>query len=116
MKIRVAFVLVQLLLLSSGLTAQPKTLQASGRTVGITQDSITIQPGDTITIGLDATTRVIGKDVGKRTRALKVEGRAPTITDLVDVGDSVTVKYTDMPDGKRQASEIKIHMKTLRKH
>lgn len=117
MKFRVAFAFVLLLCLSQGLTAQQvrKTLRASGRVIAVTQDSITIQPSGSLTIAVDATTRIIGKGVGTKTQGLKAEGRLPTITDLVDVSDSVTVKYADMEDGKPKASEIKIHVKTFNK-
>lgn len=118
MKIRIVLALVLTACLTPGLAAQqpqPKTLSATGRVVAVTQDSITIQPAEDLTISVDATTRVVGKGVGTKTRTLKAEGRAPTITDLVDVSDSVTVKYA-VTQGGRHAKEIRIHVKTFRKH
>ena len=116
MKIRAALALSLLLCLSSGLPAQQatKTLRATGRVIAVAKESITIQPGDKLTVAVDAKTRVVGKGVGKKTQALKAEGREPTITDLVDVYDSVTVKYSDTGAAEHLASEIKIHVKAFR--
>lgn len=91
-----------------------KTLKTNGRVTAITADSITIRPGmETMTFIVDKDTKVIGKGVGTKTRALEAAKKPVTITELVEEVDSVVVKYQDL-SGKLHAREIDIKVKRQR--
>lgn len=118
MTYRFSLALSALICLASVAFAQEpvKTLRSTGRVIAVTQDSLTIQPGhDNLVFSVDAATKIVGKGVGTKVQALKKEGRAPTITDLVDKFDSVNVKYVDTGGGKLRATEVNIKVKTILK-
>ncbi|MEK7996790.1 MAG: hypothetical protein AAB403_23545 [Planctomycetota bacterium] len=118
MKFRLALAVGVLICLPNGLLAQEsgKTMRSNGRVIAITQDSLTIQPGNTnLVFAVDGNTKVVGKGVGTKVQAIKKDGRAPTITDLVDKFDSVNVKYVDTGGGKLRATEVDIKVKTILK-
>lgn len=118
MKIRLGLVLVLLFYTAGTATAQPskKTLRSTGRVVTVTQDSLTIKPGNTnLTFAVDSTTKVVGKGIGTKTEALKAANKSPQITDLVEQHDNVTVEYQDMGDGKLRANRIDIRVKGTKK-
>lgn len=118
MKIRVAFALALLLCLGLATFAQqpPKTRRAAGRVMAVTPDSITVKPGAmTLALTVDSSTKVTGKGVGTKLRAMKAENRTPQITDLVDVNDSVVIEYHDLGEGKLHAVQIKIRVKAFNK-
>lgn len=99
------------------ISAQPreaKTLKSNGRVIAISSDSMTIRPGNrTMVFIIDGTTKVTGKGVGTKTRALRVASKPVVITELVEEFDSVTVKYHDL-DGKLHAREVEINVKRQR--
>lgn len=98
--------------------AQPreaKSLKANGRVTAISSDSMTIRPGmETMVFIIDKATKVTGKGVGTKTRALTAASKPVLITELVEEFDSVTVKYHDL-GGKLHAREVEINVKRQRK-
>ena len=63
--------------------------------------------GKDTTFAVDASTQVIGKGVGTKSKA---KGDKPAITDLVKEGDRVTVTYQEM-GGTLHASKIEVSAK-----
>lgn len=95
-------------------SAVAKTLRANGRVIAITSDSMTIRPGmETMTFIVDKDTKVKGKGVGTKTRALTTANKPVIITELVEEFDSVAVKYHDV-SGKLHAREVDIKVKRQR--
>lgn len=93
---------------------EAKTLKSNGRVIAISSDSMTIRPGmETMVFVVDKATKVTGKGVGTKTRALTAAGKPVVITELVEEFDSVVVKYHDL-DGKRHAREVEIKVKRQR--
>lgn len=118
MKIRVALALALFFCFTSTTLAQQarKTMRATERVMAVAADSITVKPGaTTLTFAVDTSTKVTGKGVGTKARAVKAENKSPHITDLVDVNDSVIVEYHDLGNGKLHASEIRIRVKAFKK-
>ena len=116
MRLRTAFVMVALLAFVPSVGAQsgaPKTLKANGRVIAISADSMTIGPGITKVFVIDKDTKVKGKGVGTKTRALTAAKKPVTITELVEEFDSVTVRYHDL-SGKLHAREVDINVKRRR--
>lgn len=88
-----------------------KTLRTNGRVLAITAESLTIRPGmETKTFVIDSATKVKGKGVGTKTRALTAANKPVVITELVEEMDSVIVRYQDV-SGKLHAREVEIKVK-----
>jgi len=117
MRLSTIVVLVALCGFAPTAFAQPagaKILKANGRVIAISADSMTIRPGmkDMVFV-IDKDTKVKGKGVGTKTRALTAAGKPVVITELVEEVDSVTVKYHDV-SGKLHANEVEINVKRQR--
>ncbi|MBY0497826.1 MAG: hypothetical protein K2Y23_26760 [Cyanobacteria bacterium] len=114
MGLRTALVIVALSAFVPAAAAQSagvKTLKANGRVIAISADSMTIRPGmQDMVFVIDKDTKVRGKGVGTKTRALTAANKPVTITELVEKVDSVTVKYQDL-SGKLHAREVDIVVK-----
>jgi len=112
MKSRIAISLFVLLCVASPVLAQAskKPQRAAGRVDGVTQQSITIvlAGSEKMTLAVDRETQVVGKGLGTKTRALKEEGKAPAINDLVNPSDSVVVTYVDAGAGQLKATEVNV--------
>lgn len=117
MRVSVIFLLAAVLGFAPIAVAQPagtKTLKANGRVTAVTSDSMTMRAkSSTMVFVIDGTTKVTGKGVGTKTRALKSAGKPVVITELVEEFDSVTVKYHDL-GGKLHAREVDINVKRRR--
>ncbi|MGH9386495.1 MAG: hypothetical protein ACRD2N_19650 [Vicinamibacterales bacterium] len=93
-----------------------KVLRATGRVTAIAADSLTVQSGSaSLTFAVDTQTKVEGKGVGTKTRAMRAEKKSPAITDFVGEADSVTVDYHDMGGGKLHAAKVSIRVKSFKK-
>jgi hypothetical protein len=84
---------------------------ARGTVTAVTASSLSVRSGDRdVTYSIDKDTRVIGEGVGTITEQRKKAGQTTAFTDLVSVGDSVSVNYHDM-GASRHASEVRIRQK-----
>ena len=114
MRLRTALVIVALFGFVPGAAAQSgaaKTLKTNGRVVAISAESMTIRPGmETMVFVIDKDTKVKGKGVGTKTRALTAANKPVTITEVVEEMDSVRVQYQDL-SGKLHAREVDIVVK-----
>lgn len=95
-------------------TAKPdskKTLSASGVVSAVTASSLTVK-GKTAewTFAVDNDTKVTGTGASHKKDALKEEKKPSVITEYVNVGDTVAVKYHDMGDTKH-AADVRVTMK-----
>lgn len=115
------YLALMLLVVSCGVVTtvaqQPgKTMRATGRVVAVDAESITVKPGnDTLTLAVDASTRVTGKGVGTKLRSLKAEKKVAQITDLVEENDSVIVEYRDLGNGTVRATRVDVRVKAFKK-
>lgn len=115
------YLALMLLVVSCGVVTtvaqQPgKTMRATGRVVAVDAESITVKPGnDTLTLAVDASTRVTGKGVGTKLRSLKAEKKVAQITDLVEENDSVIVEYRDLGNGTLRATRVDVRVKAFKK-
>jgi hypothetical protein len=110
--VRLALGVTLLLCCAATTFAQPsqKPMRAAGRVDTVTQESVTILLAgtDRLTVGVDATTKVIGKGLSTRARELKTAGRSPSVLDLVKASDHVVVTYVDGGSGQLRAREIHV--------
>jgi len=73
-----------------------KTSSANGQVTAVTGSSLTVKTstGDK-TYAIDAKTRVIGTGFGTKAKADAAVGKKQTLTELVAVGDTVSVTLSD---------------------
>lgn len=86
---------------------------ARGSVTDIAADSITVKGDKEWTFMINSKTVVIGRGVGTMTKQMKEKGQAPTVKDLVGVGDTVVVSFKEV-GGAMQASEIRIAAKAVK--
>ncbi|HEX5473132.1 MAG TPA: hypothetical protein VFX12_00610 [Vicinamibacterales bacterium] len=92
--------------------APTKAATVRGTVSTVTADSLTIttaKSGD-MTFAVDAKTRVVGKGMGTKSNAMKSEKKPTEITDFVNVGDTVSVRYGSM-DGQNHATSVTVTRK-----
>jgi hypothetical protein len=93
-------------------TAVPSS-SARGSVTDVAGDSITVKGDNEWKFMVDSKTVVIGRGVGTMTKQMKEKGQAPTVKDLVGVGDTVVVSFKEVA-GAMQASEIRIAAKAVK--
>jgi hypothetical protein len=93
--------------------AAAPTGSAKGAVTAVGADSITVKGENEWTFKVDSKTVVIGRGVGTMTKQFKEQGKAPMITDLVGVGDTVIVSFKEA-GGAMQANEIRIATKAAK--
>jgi hypothetical protein len=86
---------------------------ARGSVTDVAVDSITVKGDNEWKFMIDSKTVVIGRGVGTMTKQMKEKGQAPTVKDLVGVGDTVVVSFKEVA-GAMQASEIRIAAKAVK--
>jgi uncharacterized protein DUF5666 len=88
-----------------------KTMSASGAVTAVSAASLTVKgsAGES-TFMIDAKTRIVGTGAGTKGRAMKEAGGKPQITDFVQTGDTVSVRYRE-EGGTKHASEVRVTKK-----
>lgn len=89
------------------------TKTASGSVTAVTADSVTIKSGaNELKFAVDKETKLTGKGGSTKMAAAKKEGKEGiVVTDMVAVGDRITVKYHDMGGGMLHAAQIRVTAK-----
>lgn len=88
-----------------------KSMSASGTVTAVSASSLTVKgSGGETTVMIDAKTRIIGTGAGTKGRAMKEAGAKPQITDFVQDGDTVRVRYREEA-GMKHASEVRVTKK-----
>ena len=84
-----------------------------GSVIDVAADSITVKGENEWKFMIDSKTVVIGRGVGTMTKQMKQKGQAPTVKDLVGVGDTVVVSFKEV-GGVMRAHEIRIVSKAVK--
>ena len=96
---------------TAGEKEKPKSETVSGTVTSMTGTSLTVKTsaGES-TFAIDAKTKIIGTGLGTKTQEAAAAGKKQVLSDVVGVGDSVSVNYHDMA-GAKQASEVRVRTK-----
>lgn len=96
---------------TAGEKEKPKSETVSGTVTSMTGTSLTVKTsaGES-TFAIDAKTKIIGTGLGTKTQEAAAAGKKQVLSDVVGVGDSVSVSYHDMA-GAKQASEVRVRTK-----
>jgi uncharacterized protein DUF5666 len=96
---------------TTGEKEKPKSETVSGTVTSMTGTSLTVKTsaGES-TFAIDAKTKIIGTGLGTKTQEAAAAGKKQVLSDVVGVGDSVSVNYHDMA-GAKQASEVRVRTK-----
>jgi hypothetical protein len=82
-----------------------------GAISAVTVSSISVKEGDKVeTFVIDSKTLVLGQGLGTITKKFQAEGKAPAVTDLLKVNDSVVVSFKEEA-GAKKANEIRVMQK-----
>ena len=96
---------------TAGEKEKPKSETVSGTVTSMTGTSLTVKTsaGES-TFAIDAKTKIIGTGLGTKTQEAAAAGKKQVLSDVVGVGDSVSVSYHEMA-GAKQASEVRVRTK-----
>jgi Domain of unknown function (DUF5666) len=89
------------------------TGSAKGAVSAVAADSISVKGEKEWTFKVDSKTTVIGRGVGTMYKQFKEKGKAPTVPDLVGIGDTVIVSFKEVA-GAMQATEIRVVTKAAK--
>lgn len=85
--------------------AAGKSMTATGKVTAVTADSVSVKgKAAEWTFGVDKGTTVIAKGGSHKMAAMKADKKPTVITEFVNVGDDVSVKYHDMGATKHAAT------------
>lgn len=88
-------------------TAAPEGKWARGKVTAMAGDSLTVDvKGQAMTFTVDKTTEVVKSGASTKARELAKADKAPTLADILKVGDNVEVQYTEA-EGKMHASLVR---------
>ena len=103
------------LLLIAAATAGAQTKPVTGKVTAVSAESLKIMSGSqSMTFGVDAKTKVLGKGLGTLANEKKNRNEPFVITDGVANDDTVKVNYVDAGGGKLQATEVHVIQKGLK--
>jgi uncharacterized protein DUF5666 len=88
-----------------------KTMTTTGSVASVSASSLSIKgtAGES-TFTVNEKTRIIGTGAGTKGKAIKESGAKPQITDFVQTGDTVSVRYRE-EGGAKVASEVRVTKK-----
>jgi hypothetical protein len=89
----------------------PRAMSASGVVTAVSASSLAIKgtAGES-TFAIDEKTAVVGSGLGTKSKSMKGAGEKSALTDFVQTGDNVSVRYTEA-DGTKRASEVRVTRK-----
>jgi uncharacterized protein DUF5666 len=94
-------------LTTSNTTAQEKGKWARGKVTAMAGDTLTVDvKGEPMSFTVDKSTQVLKTGAGTKAREMAKTGEAPTLTDVLKVGDEVEVHYTES-GGKMHATTVR---------
>ena len=114
--IALTVMLVALPVLAATAEQEAKPAAKSGNVNGVvsavTNTSLTVKTSSgEETFSIVEKTKVIGSKMGRQAEAMKKAGEKTVITEFVQTGDTVSVRFTD-DGGTKKASEVRVTKKT----
>jgi hypothetical protein len=114
--IALTVMLVALPVLAATAEQEAKPAAKSGNVNGVvsavTNTSLTVKTSSgEETFSIVEKTKVIGSKMGRQAEAMKKAGEKTVITEFVQTGDAVSVRFTD-DGGTKKASEVRVTKKT----
>jgi Ni/Co efflux regulator RcnB len=105
-----AFALVPL---TAAAADSKKTKTAAGTVTAVTDTSVSVKSGtNEMKFSVDKDTKLTARGGSTKMAAAKKEGKTGLmVTDIVGVGDKVTVKYHEMEGGMLHAASIRVNAK-----
>jgi hypothetical protein len=91
--------------------ASAKSGNVSGTVSAVSSTSLTVKAsGGEETFTVDEKTKVVGAKMGRKADAMKKAGEKTVITEFVETGDMVRVRYMDA-GGAKKAAEVHVTKK-----